>query len=379
MNIVILGGGRVGSAMAIDLVKDISVTVVDKNQKALDRLSQTQKIDTIQADLANVDDIPGLISNVDLVINAVPGFLGNQTLKKIIETGKDVVDISFLPEDPLELDQLARSKNVTAIVDCGVAPGLSNILVGYASEKQDQVTDVIIYVGGLPVYRQWPYEYKAGFSPIDVIEEYTRPARFVEGGRLVTKPALSDPELIDFPEIGTLEAFNTDGLRTLIDTIKAPNLKEKTLRYPGHIEKMRVLRESGFFSQEPIGIKGANITPLEVTTRLLFPMWKMEENDEDITILQIQVEGIKSGKIEILKFDLLDRFERETKTTSMARTTGYTATVVARLLLEGKFSQKGVVPPEYLGKNQTCFQYIRSGLEKRNIFVKEVITEQAYL
>lgn len=377
MNIVVLGCGMVGSAMAIDLAKDknLSVTVVDKNQKVLDRISQIKKIKPKQADLGDAEKIPKLVSNFDLIINAVPGFLGYQTLKKIIETGKNVVDISFLPEDPFALDDFAKSKNVAAIVDCGVAPGFSNILVGYAAEKLDQVTNVIIYVGGLPVYRQWPFEYKAGFSPIDVIEEYTRPARFVEYGNIVTRPALSDPELIDFPEIGTLEAFNTDGLRTLINTIKAPNLKEKTLRYPGHIEKMRMLRESGFFSQTPIEINGANITPLEFTTKLLFPMWHMEEEDEDITVLQVQVEGIKSGKKQTFKFELLDRYNRLTKTTSMARTTGYTATVVAHLLLEGKFSQKGIIPPEYLGKNEECFQYITKGLEQRNIFIEEIVEE----
>ena len=378
MKIVVLGCGMVGSAMAIDLAKDgdLSVAVVDKNKKVLDRISQTYEIDTKQADLGNVKEIPKLISDCDLVIDAVPGFLGKQTVKKIIETGKDVVDISFLPEDPFKLDELAKSNNVTAIVDCGIAPGFSNILVGYAAEKLDRVTNVIIYVGGLPVYRQWPFEYKAGFSPIDVIEEYTRPARFVEHGKIVTRPALSDPELIDFPEIGTLEAFNTDGLRTIIDTIKAPNLKEKTLRYPGHIEKMRMLRESGFFSQNPIEINGTKITPLEFTTKLLFPMWHMEEDDEDITVLQVQVEGIKSGKKETFTFELLDRFDPITKTTSMARTTGYTATVVSRLLLEGKYSQKGIIPPEYLGKSEECFQYIRNGLEQRNIFVEEVVEEE---
>jgi len=126
------------------------------------------------------------------------------------------VDIAFFGEDPFLLDTLARSKDVTAVVDCGVAPGLCNIVVGYVETRLDFIDRYVCYVGGLPKVRKWPYEYKAVFSPKDVLEEYTRPARFVEFGHQVVKPALTDIELLDFPRVGTLEAFNTDGLRSLI-------------------------------------------------------------------------------------------------------------------------------------------------------------------
>ncbi|MFH1936268.1 MAG: saccharopine dehydrogenase C-terminal domain-containing protein, partial [Bacteroidota bacterium] len=246
--IIILGGGLIGGPMALDLAKDsgLQVTVADNNKEVLQKLAEGNAIKPLLMDLSFPEEVTRLVSSYDLVISAVPGFMGFQTLKAVIEAGKHVVDIAFFIEDPFELDLLAKGKSVTAIMDCGVAPGMCNVLIGYADHQLDETEKVAYYVGGLPQVREWPYEYKAGFSPIDVIEEYTRPARLVENGRVVMKPALSDPELMNFAGIGTLEAFNTDGLRSLIHTIKAPDMKEKTLRYPGHIEKMRMLSDTGF-------------------------------------------------------------------------------------------------------------------------------------
>lgn len=374
MDIIILGAGRIGSAMAVDLAKEksLEVAVVDNSNLALEHLAGKSRLSTQFADLSDGDEIAGIVSSYDLVINAVPGFMGYHTLQKTIEAGKNVVDISFFPENPFQLNRLAKQKNVTAVIDCGVAPGLSNILVGRAAHVLENVKQVAIYVGGLPVVRQWPYEYQAGFSPIDVIEEYTRPARLVVGGRQVIRPALSDHELIDFPDIGTLEAFNTDGLRTLIDTIDAPDLKEKTLRYPGHIEKMKILRESGFFNPEPVDVNNTPVSPLALTSRLLFSMWEMKPGDEDLTLLQVKVANDKST----ITYHLLDRYDRKTNTTSMARTTGYTATVVARLLLEEKFLEKGIIPPEYLGRIDTCYKYIQEGLAKKGVKFFEKVIEK---
>jgi len=262
---------------------------------------------------------------------------------------------------------------VTAIVDCGVAPGMSNVLIGYIDHLLDKTETALIYVGGLPEVRQWPYEYKAVFSPIDVIEEYTRPARYVENGNLVTRPALSDAEYLDFPNIGTLEAFNSDGLRTLAETIDAPNMKEKTLRYPGHIEKMAVLRETGFFNKEEIDIKGIKISPLEFTSKLLFPKWQLKEGESDITVMRVIVEGTKDGEKLKYTYDLFDRLDKETNTHSMARTTGYTATMAIRMLAKGLYEEKGISPPEFIGRKPECVRFILKGLEDRGIFYKESI------
>jgi len=375
LKVLILGAGLVGGPMAIDLAKDseFNITLADINKDSLDKIGVKNKISTIQKDLSDSNSIKEIVKDFDIVLNAMPGFLGYNTLKAIIESSKDVVDIAFFPEDPFTLDELAKKNNVTAIMDCGVAPGMSNVLIGYIDYLLDKTETALIYVGGLPEVRQWPYEYKAVFSPIDVIEEYTRPARYVENGNLVTRPALSDAEFLDFPNIGTLEAFNSDGLRTLAETIDAPNMKEKTLRYPGHIEKMAVLRETGFFNKEEIDIKGIKISPLEFTSKLLFPKWQLKEGESDITVMKVIVEGTKDGEKLKYTYDLFDRLDKETNTHSMARTTGYTATMAIRMLAKGLYEEKGISPPEFIGRKPECVRFILKGLEDRGIIYKQSI------
>ena len=341
-----------GSAIALDLSKNHNVTSVDFKEEALEKLRK-KGVSTIIKDLARPGAVKQVVAAFDLVIGAVPGFMGYAMVKEVIEAGKDIVDISFFPEDPFQLDKLAQEKGVTVVTDCGVAPGMGNIILGYHNSKM-KVDRYECLVGGLPVVREWPYEYKAVFSPIDVIEEYIRPARYVENGHLITKPALSDAELVDFDRIGTLEAWNSDGLRTLAQTMDIPNMIEKTLRYPGCIEYLRVLRESGFFSYEEVEINGTKIRPVDLTAKLLFPKWKLQPGEEDYTVMRIQIDG--EGKH--LEYYLLDRFDRENTIISMARTTGYTCTAVANLVLEGKFDRKGINPPEFVGEDENNFNYV---------------------
>ena len=376
MKLIVLGCGLVGRPMAVDLAKEATfeVTIVDKNQKVLDALTgKHNNIKTVHRDLGDPQEVGALIANHDLVLNAVPGFMGFQTLQAVIEAGKNVVDIAFCPENPFDLDDMAKANGVTAVVDCGVAPGMSNLLVGHVHRQLDRTDSVLIYVGGLPEIRRWPFEYRAVFSPIDVIAEYTRPARYVENGKLVTRTALSDPELIDFPGIGTLEAFNTDGLRTLADTIDAPNMKEKTLRYQGHIEKMAVLRAAGFFSEDAIEINGHSIRPLDFTAKLMFPQWQMEEGEVDITVMQIIIEGEKDGTAQRHVYNLLDKYDAPSDTHSMARTTGYAATVAARMLAQGLYDQKGISPPEFVGRHPECVDFMLKGLAERGVVFKKQI------
>ncbi|HNP99684.1 MAG TPA: saccharopine dehydrogenase C-terminal domain-containing protein [Bacteroidia bacterium] len=364
--VVVLGAGRVGQTMAIDLCNEYKVCSVDVSEKILATLSATHPILTKTADLSNAHAIEKAIEDADLVIGAVPGFMGFEMVKTVINSGKNIVDIPFFNEDIFLLDDAAKKKNVVAVMDCGVAPGMDNIILGYHNKRM-KVEKFECLVGGLPVVRTWPYEYKAPFSPIDVIAEYTRPARFVKDGALVTRPALSDPELLDFPQIGTLEAFNTDGLRSLIRTMKIPDMIERTLRYPGHINYMRVLRESGFFSEDLINIDGHQIRPIDVTSKLLFPMWKLKEGEEEFTIMRVTVSGTENGSAKTYTYDLLDRYDLATKTPSMSRTTGYTCTAVARLVLENIYTRIGISPPEFVGEDENCFYSVMRDLSERNV------------
>jgi lysine 6-dehydrogenase len=367
--IIVLGSGMVGSAMAIDLTKKHTVTVTDLSQTVLEKAQKRCPALSIQQlDVTNKEALVTSIKQHDLVICAVPGFLGFETLKTIIEAEMNVIDISFFPENSLDLDALAKSKNVTAIVDCGVAPGMDNVILGYYNEKM-KLTDFECLVGGLPKVKKWPFCYKAPFSPVDVIEEYTRPARYVEASNLVVREPLTDCEYIEFEKVGTLESFNSDGLRSIIFTMPhIPNMKEKTLRYPGHVEYVRVLKESGFFSEEKISVKGVEVSPLDFTSKILFNEWKLGETEEEITVMRVTLKGENAqGEIEEVIYDLHDEYCNDTNTSSMARTTGYTATAAANLFLEGLFKEKGVFPPELVGKHEACFNYFMEYLKERNI------------
>jgi lysine 6-dehydrogenase len=374
--ITILGCGMVGRAMALDLCRDYQITAVDRDETNLSLLKDEIIHHKKRADLSVESEIQNAIADAGLVIGALPGFMGFEAMKTVIRNGKNIVDIAFYPEDPFELDALAKEHQVTAVMDCGIAPGMSNMILGYHN-KQMTVDNFVCLVGGLPKKRVWPYEYKAPFSPIDVLEEYIRPARIVENGNIVTKPALSEPEHVDFDTVGTLEAFNTDGLRSLIKTMKIPNMIEKTMRYPGHALFMKALRETGFLNKDPITVQGKDIVPLDFTSSLLFPLWKLGDNEPEFTVMRITLTGQENGTKTKLVYNMYDQFDQETGISSMARTTGYTCTAVARLVIEGEYNQIGISPPEYIGARSACFQKVQDYLEERNIhfqFEKETIS-----
>ncbi len=366
--VIVLGAGMVGAAMAADLSADYQVTSADRDEARLAALASKFSVATQVVDLASPDAVAALCRDADLVVGAVPGYLGFQTLRTVIETGKPVVDISFFGQDPFELDALALRLGVTAVVDCGVAPGLSNMILGYHASRET-VTSFRCVVGGLPVKRVPPWQYKAPFSPVDVLEEYTRPARLVANGRVVTRPALSDAELVDIEPVGTLEAFNTDGLRSLLVTMRqVPDMVEKTLRYPGHIDHVRLLRDAGFFSVDPIRIAGVEVRPIDVTAAILLPQWQLEPAEAEFTLMEAAVR-MNDRTVTYLLYDTTDE---ETGFSSMARTTGFTATAAARLILRGRFTRKGICPPEYVSATPGCFDSVLSDLDARRVRVQRI-------
>ncbi|MGC9781319.1 MAG: saccharopine dehydrogenase NADP-binding domain-containing protein [Candidatus Heimdallarchaeota archaeon] len=377
MKVVVLGAGYVGNVIARDLAENPSteVTIVDINQEILDKLTHDYDLHGICVDLSKPEIVKDIVKDFDLVIGALPYFIGYKVLEAVIEAGKNIVDISYFEEDALSLDELAKDKGVTAVVDCGVAPGSSNIILGYIDSILDKTESFLCYVGGLPVERNWLFDYRSPYSPIEVIEEYILMARYIENSEIVVKPALSEHELLDFPEVGTLVTINTDGLRTLIKTMDVPFMKEKTLRYPDHIEKMKMLRDAGFFNTEEIDVKGKKIKPIEFTSRLLIDHWMFEEGDEDLTVMKIIIEGMKDDKKLRYTYDMFDKYDREKRILSIARTTGYTCTAVAQVILEGKFKETGIIPPELLGKHSEVYHQVIEYLRKRNVIFKETIEE----
>ena len=372
MNIAVLGAGMVGKTMALDLVKNYNVTSFDFSTKNLSYLkSINSEIEIVETDLLQFQNYPRLLEKFNIVVIAVPGFMGYKTLETVIKCGKNIADISFFPENPLDLCELAIHHNVTVITDVGVAPGMSNLILGRYNELM-QVNSFECYVGGLPKIRVKPFEYKAPFSPIDVLEEYTRPARLQENGFVITRPALSETELMQFNGVGTLEAFNTDGLRSLLFTMgHIKNLKEKTLRYPGHVQLIIALKDAGFFEKKTININGTEISPLEFTSKVLFKDWKLGEEEEELTVMKVIIDGTENDVTKKVIYELLDEYDKTSKLSSMSRSTGYTCTAAVNLLAKKMFTEKGVFPPELVGKHSNCFEFVLNYLFERNVIWKK--------
>jgi saccharopine dehydrogenase-like NADP-dependent oxidoreductase len=366
--IVVLGCGAVGKHMAIDLCKSpgCEVISVDINRESLERLAREYPIQTRAEDLSTAEGITRAVEDADLVIGSVPYSIGYAMLEGVIRAGKNIVDISYFEEDPFGLDDLAKEKGVTAVVDCGVAPGMANIILGDHTGKM-KVTRYECYVGGIPKARNVPFEYKSPFPVLEVLEEYAGSGRMVEDGKVVVKPMLSETATIDFEEVGPLACLNSDGLRTLIRTMDIPDMLEKTLRYPGHVELMRILRDAGFLNLTPIEVKGVSVRPIDMTASLFSPLWKYEPGEADLTVMRLVISGEEDGKPATYTYDLYDEYDPATGTLSMARTTGYTCTAVARLVLDGGYSQEGISPPEFVGRADGCRERVEKYLEVRGV------------
>ena len=369
--IVVLGCGAVGRHMAIDLCKapGCEVISVDVNQEGLEHLAREHPIQIRVEDLSTVEGVTRAVEGADIVIGSVPGFIGYAMLERVIRAGKNIVDISYFPEDPFGLDDLAKAKRVTAVVDCGVVPGMANIILGDHTRKM-KVTRYECYVGGIPESRNAPLEYKSPFPVLEVLEEYAGSSRMVEDGKVVIKPMLSETMTIDLDKVGTLACLNSDGLRTLIRTTGIPDMFEKTLRYPGHVDLMRIFKDAGFLNLTPIQVKGASVRPIDVTASLISPLWKYEPGEADLTVMRLVIFGVEDGKPATYTYDLCDEYDPATGALSMARTTGYTCTAVTRLVLDGGYSQKGISPPEFVGRVDGCRESVERYLEDRGVHCK---------
>ena len=374
LNAVVFGAGMVGSVIAEDLAETgFQVTIADRSAAALGRIAERSngEIAIREVDCSNQEIIASLASGADIVFGALPSWLGLDALQTVIKAGRPYCDISFMAEDPRKFDKLAKENGVTCIVDFGVAPGMSHLLCSHAVHILDSCNRLDIVVGGLPIERTWPWDYKAPFSPRDVIEEYIRPARLVEHGKIVTREALSENVLMDLPGVGTLEAFNSDGLRTLCDTLDVPFMKERTLRYPGHTELMKVLRAGGFFANEPIDVGGRQVRPIDMTAKILIDGWKYEQGEADLTVMRVEAEGKLGEEHVLLYWDLLDYYDAEKDQSSMARTTAFPAAAMGRA--DGTITYHGVHPPETFGSDDAIVHRLLAELEDRDIQFNKTI------
>jgi saccharopine dehydrogenase-like NADP-dependent oxidoreductase len=255
------------------------------------------------------------------------------------------------------------------VVDCGVVPGMANIILGDHVQKM-RVSSYECYVGGIPKSRNAPLGYKSPFPVLEVLDEYAGSGRMVENGQVVIKPMLSETMTIDLENVGTLACLNSDGLRSLIRTMDIPNMFEKTLRYPGHVDIMRIFKDAGFLNMTPIEVNGALVRPIDVTALLISPLWEYKQGEADLTVMRLVISGEENGKQATYTYDMYDEYDPTTGALSMARTTGYTCAAVTRLVLDGGYSQKGISPPEFVGRVDGCRESVEKYLGNRGVSCK---------
>ncbi|MDP7590755.1 MAG: saccharopine dehydrogenase C-terminal domain-containing protein [Candidatus Poseidoniia archaeon] len=354
--IAVLGAGLVGALVATKLSDDHYIKVIDPDRMALALVSQR----ALGAELcAERFESAAQLAGCDLALNCLPGSMGHVALEHIIEAGVDCVDISFTEQDPRALDGAAREAGVTVVPDAGIAPGFSNLLAAELAAQAPARLE--IFVGGLPLRREPPWEYAAPFSPVDVVAEYERPARLKRAGRTVAEPALSGcrpfqlpPGLVpEFPDGTALEAFLTDGLRSLLD-LSVPEMAEFTLRYSGHAERFTALRDSGALAGEQ----------REATLATLFRAWRLRPGEAEFTHLRVLATFADGSRRGWLVHD-----NGSQGWSSMARTTGLTACAFAQQLLVDAITGPGVVMPEACAG---AFPAVREYLQSRGVTVERV-------
>jgi lysine 6-dehydrogenase len=377
MRILVAGCGNIGSVAAKDLATSLSssdIVVADKNEDKAKTVAEDVGRDNVsyaQLDVANRQELLKTLKDFTVVLGFLPGGLGCRLAEACINARKSMVDVSYMAENPLKLNDKAAEAGVTIVPDCGLAPGISNLLVGHAVSGLDEVGKVHVMVGGLPEKPFPPLGYIVTWSPQSLIDEYTRKAGIIRGGRKVEVEALSGLEEIEFPKLGKLEAFYTDGLRTLLYTIEgADEMWEKTLRYSGHAEKIRVLRALGFFDEKQVDVGDISVSPRQVTASL-FEQKLHRPKVRDIVALRVEVSGVKDGKQVTCLYHLLDFCDDKEKVTAMARTTAYPASIMAQLMLNDTLKAKGVMPVENIGRDNRLFEVFISELQRRHVKVTE--------
>ncbi len=370
MKLAVLGAGSVGRLIARDLVERFNATVVLLDGDR-DALAEAERFgaETHTVDVTGDSDWLSLLKGASCVVSTLPSEFGFATLQRLINAGNNVVDLSFMPDNFLELHGLAQEKGVSVVADMGVAPGISHVLTTHLAGQLSEVHAVNVYAGALPLERDMPWQYKSPFAPYDAIENYTRPARYRAGGQLFEVPALSQRELLHASGIGSLEGALTDGLRSLLSVDSIPSMTFKTLRFPGSFNLLIALREAGFFSSRPLHLGDTVVEPLDVTTTLLSEAWSLLPDDEEFTFLRVDVHGLKGNKSRVLSAQLCDFTNTEREESSIARTTGIPAAIVAAMMVQGEWNQPGVFGPEALGQDAEVAEAFFQALDERDVFV----------
>ncbi|MFI5256636.1 MAG: saccharopine dehydrogenase family protein [Gemmatimonadales bacterium] len=379
MRMLVLGAGLQGSACAYDLLQNPEVTQVRLADIHLDHLPpflapySGKRLIPTPLDVRDRAAVLAVMRECDAVMSAIPYYFNLQLAECAVEAGVHFCDLGGNTEIVFQQKKLAakaKTKGITVVPDCGVAPGMVNILAQYGIEQLDSVESVRIYVGGLPQHPEPPLDYQIVYSLEGVLDYYTTLSWVLRKGKRAQVTALSELESIEFPKpAGTLEAFHTaGGLSTMAWRYegKIPTMEYKTLRYPGHAGKMEVIRELGLLDLEPVDVKGTKVVPRDVFVSIVGPKLTKPQGT-DLLALRVTVEGTKGGKPATRRFDLIDRYDEEHGISAMMRTTGYSLSITGQFQASGKVAPPGVWTPD---ECMPAKEYIAE-LRKRGMELKE--------
>lgn len=383
MRMLVLGAGLQGSACAYDLLQNPAITEVRLADQRVDRLPAflqsyigKGRLTTIQLDVKDTKAVAAAMAGVQSVMCALPYYLNLPMTEAAIAAGAHFCDLggnTEIVQQQQRLTASAEAKGVTVVPDCGLAPGMVNILAQLGIDRCDSVDSVRIFVGGLPQHPEGPLKYQIVYSIEGVLDYYTTLSWIIRDGKQLQMKALSEIEPIHFDApVGELEAFHTaGGLSTMAFRYqgKIPNMEYKTLRYPGHAKIMEAIRELGLLELEPVQVKGTTVVPREVAIAQMQPRLT-KQNSPDLVALRVVVTGTKGGKPITHTFELVDRYDAAHGISAMMRTTGYSLSITGQLQAEGAVSPAGVHTPDECMPGE---RYIAE-LAKRGIAIAQTVS-----
>jgi lysine 6-dehydrogenase len=377
---LVLGAGLQGSACAFDLLRSPGVEAVtiadlhvDEMPPFLEKLRSDARLRALALDARDHGAVLALMREVDACMNALPYYFNFDMARLAAEAGCHYADLGGNTEivfQQLELDEQAKRNGVSIIPDCGLAPGMVNILAAAGIAELDEAQDLRIRVGGLPQHPEPPLNYQIVYSIEGVLDYYTTMSSVLKNGEPQEVEALSEVERVRFPEpIGELEAFHTaGGLSTMAWTHSGQlrNMEYKTLRYPGHADMMRTIRELGLLSVEPIQVGSQQVVPREFFIAAVEPKLR-KTGSPDLVALRVEVDGLKGGVPTRVAYELVDRMDPQTGVSAMERTTGYSLSITGQMQADGRIARKGAFTPD---QGVPADHYMQE-LERRGVKIQQ--------
>ena len=377
MRMLVLGAGLQGSACAYDLLQRPEVervTLADLHPERLPaflKKKKSKRFKPARLDAKQISSLRRLMRRHDAVMNALPYYFNFPVAKAAVMSGLHYADLggnTEIVQKQKTLHKAARKKGVSVIPDCGLAPGMVNIIAAEGIRRVGEAESVKIFVGGLPQQPEPPLNYQIVYSLEGALDYYTTPSWVLRDGRPTRVDALSELEDVEFPSpVGTLEAFHTGGGISTMPWAyegKIRTMEYKTLRYPGHVAIMRPVRELGLLSLEPVRVRGVDIVPRDAFIAAVSPKLT-KPSGRDLVALRVEVTGKSGARV---AWQLLDYYDPATGISAMMRTTGFSLAITGLMQVDGRISSAGVFTPD----EAVPFQAYVDELKQRGVSIEEL-------